>query len=87
MTDRKKMEEFARGLAKAAKSHDDWLIIISFGLNTLLEEQGFLFELIWEEAVRENTCRERPAREVAIVAHQIFNELRLKLVVCSDGGR
>lgn len=84
MTDRKQMEEFVSGLAKAAKSHDDWLVIMRFGLGTLLEEQGFLFELVWQEAMRENKRRSGPAEEVTIVAHQIFNELRLKLV-CRDG--
>jgi hypothetical protein len=80
MTEKKQMEEFARGLTKAAKNHDEWLVIVRFGLAELLEEQGFLFELVWHEAVRENTRRDRPAAEVSIVAHQIFNELRLKIV-------
>jgi hypothetical protein len=76
-------ENFIDALAKEAANHEHWLIIIKFGLPTLLNEQPFLAELIVREAERAAeifnrslvTGRHTGADHVG----QILGELGLKL--------
>lgn len=76
-----KQEKFVTDLTSAARTHDEWLVIVRYGLATLLEDQSFLFELIYREAVREHERRKVKPDDPAIVAHQIFNELGLRFTV------
>lgn len=73
-------ENFAISLTDEAKTHDQWLCIVRYGLKTLLEDQQLLIEIIVREADR---MRERAGlghRKTSDDARVIMQELGLKFV-------
>lgn len=72
-------ENFAVELAASAKTHDQWIGIVNFGLRTLLEEPGLLAEIIVTEAIREaeKDPHIKPADKVA----SILKELGLRITI------
>lgn len=68
-------ENFAINLTDSAKTHDDWLCIVRFGLKTLLEDQRLLIEVIVREAQRMHDRTGIEGRVVADEARVIMQEL------------
>jgi hypothetical protein len=81
-------ENFVIDLMVKTKSHDEWLVVVRFGLGSLLSNQGLLAEIIVNEAIREaaKISTHKASDEVA----KILGELGLKLTVTTptqQGGR
>lgn len=74
-------ENFAIALCDQSKSHDDWLCIVRFGLKTLLENPVLLVEIISREADAQLGRKAIPSRVLADEIREIFQELKLKLVL------
>jgi len=77
-----KREAFAIALTDAAKTHDEWLSIVKFGMPTLLRDQQLLMEIIVRRAeiVCEQNKKHAIHRVVADDARVILDELGLKFV-------
>jgi hypothetical protein len=73
-------EQFAVDLTDNAKTHEDWLAIVNFGMRQLLTDSGLLMELIVREATRWNKQRGMGGRVVADDAREILAQLGLRLV-------
>ena len=73
------MENFVINLTDAAKTHEEWLNIMRFGLKNLIELPLLLFECIIREASRDRTESKVNYRVIADDAVRILNELGLKL--------
>lgn len=71
-------ENFVIKLTDAAKSHEEWLSIVRFGLATLLENQLLLMECIVREACRERERSTLKTRVAADEARKIMEELGLR---------
>ena len=74
-------EDFIINLTKTAETHSEWLAIIRFGLQGLLEDSNFLTELIYFEAKRVNERDNLEARMISDDFVKIFMELNLSLVI------
>ena len=72
-------ENFAIQLTDAAKTHEEWLSIVRFGMATLLENQLLLMECIVREACRQKDRSPVKSRVVADEARQIMEELGLRI--------
>lgn len=74
---------FAVELTDAAKTHDEWLSIVRFGLPTLLKDPNLLMEIIVRRA--QILCDQNKVhvshRVVADDAAVILEELDLKFIV------
>jgi hypothetical protein len=74
-------ENFVHGLAKAYTNHLDWLVLIRYGLKTLLDNQPFLMELIALEAERLAVEGGREHLKPSDCMRTILEELGLRLVI------
>jgi len=70
-------ERFATNLAANTKTHDEWLLVVKFGLGTLLQNQGTLAEILAAEAARESAKNNEPPH---YEMHRMMRELGLKFV-------
>ena len=70
-------ERFATNLAASTKTHDEWLSVVKFGLQTLLENQGTLAEIIAVEAAREAVKNDYPPH---FEMHRMMRELGLRFI-------
>jgi hypothetical protein len=77
-------ENFAIQLTDAAKTHEEWLSIVCFGMATLLENQLLLMECIVREASRQNERSKVKSRVVADEARQIMEELGLRICMSNS---
>lgn len=77
-------EIFVIQLTDAAKSYEEWLSIMRFGLNTLLENQLLLMECILREATRQNERSKIKTRVVVAEARQIMEELGLRFCMSNE---
>jgi hypothetical protein len=50
--DKSELEEFAIELTDKCPTHKEWLMVMNFGMGTLVKNQLFLIELIFKEAER-----------------------------------
>lgn len=75
---------FVKNLMAACNSHDQWLVIMRFGLGSLLEDQSLLMECISAEAKaicdRSNAAEGSEPRFPWEVVGPIMQELGLKVV-------
>lgn len=71
------LENFAVQLTDKAKTHDEWLAIVRFGLGTLLDNQSVLAEIITREAQR--CAASVPNGETSEHVASILAQLGLKL--------
>jgi hypothetical protein len=75
-------DNFAIELTDAAKTYDEWLSIVRFGLPTLIKDQNLLMEVIVRRA--QILCDENKIhvghRVVADDAAVILEELNLKFI-------
>lgn len=72
-------ENFVIDLTTAAKTHEEWLSIVRFGMSQLIENQPLLAEVICREA---GAMAVRDPRETVVAGDfiaQILLELKLKL--------
>ena len=60
-TDNLVQRNFIINLAQQTQSHADWLLVIRFGIKSLLAQQDLLDELLLQEAARELDKQGRPA--------------------------
>jgi hypothetical protein len=70
-------ERFATNLAANTKNHDEWLSVVRFGLDTLLENQGTLAEILAAEAARESAKNDDPRH---FEMHRMMRELGLRFI-------
>ncbi len=77
-----KQRQFAKWLAEQARDHAEWGVVMRFGMETLLQDQPFLFQLITAEMFRELTRAGVPADADAQIAklRDLLAELHLRLV-------
>lgn len=78
-------EDFAFKLTDSATCHNEWLVVVRFGLPTLLADQKLLAEIIAREAERE-AVRHNADRVTGLVAASeqvgpILARLGLKLTL------
>lgn len=75
-------EKLATQLCNSTKTHEEWLSVMRFGMNTLLGDQLVLIDCIFTEAKREKERADKPRnqQEVPAIAWEIFGELELKVV-------
>lgn len=76
-------ENFAIELTDKTDTHQQWLAVMSFGMDTLLKDPSLMMELIAREAERECGRHNIGSRVVADDARHILTELNLRFVVCS----
>jgi len=79
MSDDKTDENFAIQLTSQTQNHDEWLAVVRYGLNTLLEDPPLLIEIVVREAQRQLELGGDEGRVVAQQARTIFQELRLRI--------
>lgn len=74
--------EIATQLCNSTKTHEEWLSVVRFGMNTLLGDQLVLIDCIFTEAAREKERNDKPRnkQDVPAIAWEIFEELELKIV-------
>ncbi len=79
-------EHLATQLCNSTKTHEEWLSVIRFGINTLLADQLVLIDCIFSEATREKERNDKPRnqQEVPVIAWEIFEELKLKITNGDD---
>lgn len=75
-------EPIALQLCRQTKTHEEWLTVMRFGMNTLLDDQLVLIDCIFQEAQREYDRKDKPrnSQDVQTIAWEIFEELELKIV-------
>ena len=73
----------AKQLCNSTKTHEEWLSVMRFGLNTLLGDQLVLIDCIFTEAMREKTRGDKPrnTQELPTIVWEILDELKLKLTL------
>ncbi len=72
-------ETFAIDLTDYCKTQEEWLCVVRFGLNQLLENQPLLIEIITRRA-----CRMKEDAKLGVpadYARQIFEELGLRFTL------
>lgn len=79
-------EQLATQLCNSTKTHEEWLSVMRFGMNTLLGDQLVLIDCIFTEAKREKERADKPRnqQEVPVIAWEIFGELELKITNGED---
>jgi hypothetical protein len=78
------MDNFVTALADQTPTHKDWLVLVRFGLGTLLENQPLFAEVIVREATR---IAEQDIRATVVAGDfiaSILRDLNLKLVVMEE---
>lgn len=76
------MAEFANELIDHTHNHEHWVMMVKYGLKTLLDNQELLIELITREATIQEARfdgKHDPARDAGYYARGIFAELGLTL--------
>jgi hypothetical protein len=71
------VEAFGEQLANNCDTHEQWIIVVRFGLETFLKNQPMFFEVIWREAIRQLQRRQIDG-DLAVQARLIFQELGLR---------
>ena len=71
-------EQFAIDLTDNSRTHDDFLLLVRFGMKTLLEHQTVLIEIIFREAERELKRKNLAGRTISDEGRKIFDELGLR---------
>ena len=76
-------EQMAKQLCNSTKTHEEWLSVMRFGLNTLLGDQLVLIDCIFTEAQREYDRKDKPrnTQELPTIVWEILDELKLKLTL------
>lgn len=76
-------DAFAIHLTNQTKTHKEWLSVMRFGMNTLLEDEITLIECVVTEAMREKTRGDKPrnTQELPTIVWEILDELKLKLTL------
>ena len=74
-------EQFVIELSDKTTNHEQWLLVVRFGIHHLMENQPLLMEVIVREAQRECAKSQRPNRVPADDARVILDELGLRLVL------
>lgn len=79
-------EQMAKQLCNSTKTHEEWLSVMRFGLNTLLGDQLVLIDCIFTEAQREYDRKDKPrnTQDMQTIAWEIFEELELKITNGED---
>ncbi len=76
-------DAFAIQLTNQTKTHEEWLSVMRFGMNTLLEDEITLIECVVTEAMREKARGDKPSntQELPTIVWEILDELKLKLTL------
>lgn len=79
-------EQLATKLCNSTETHEEWLSVMRFGMNTLLGDPLVLIDCIFTEAKREKERNDKPRnqQEVPAIAWEIFEELELKITNGED---
>lgn len=72
------LREFVKSLTVNAKYYSEWLPLVQFGLNTLLENQRLFIEILLIEADRDTPTNDA---EKAARLLQIMKDLNLQFTV------
>ena len=78
-----KAKNYITGLIAQTITHEEWEIVVRFGLQTLLENPVMLIEIVFEEAKSELARRAQPRDEpgnVLVEVVKILTDLNLKIV-------
>lgn len=78
-------EQFVVDLMDGTETHEQWLSVVRFGLNNLLDNQALLIEVVSREAAR---VAERDTRTTVVASDfiaDIFAELGLRFVPVTTG--
>ena len=73
-------DNFAIQVTDGARSHDEWIAVVCFGLPTLLADPPLLVEIIARRAIVEHAAGNNPGRVVADDVRRLFAELGLRIV-------
>jgi len=71
--------EFIKSLTEAAKTHEDFLTIVRYGLQQLLADQQLLLKVIFADAARE-VGRSGGELSMSAAAAHTFEELGLRIL-------
>jgi hypothetical protein len=76
MTDQQ--QKFISDIDKQCQSHEDWLVLVRYAMDTLLKDQDVLIELLAREAVRQ-AGRSRAAGHLRVEElRTVMGELELR---------
>lgn len=64
-------------LCEMAQNHDEWVEIMHFGMESLLEDREILIQCIFDEATRQKTRGNND--DIAGIIADIFEELELTI--------
>jgi hypothetical protein len=81
LTEAQRDDKFVLDLADACHNHADWLVLVRFGMSTLLQNQPLLIRLIILEAEREAANKENTHPSRMKEVERIMGELQLRMVV------
>lgn len=70
-------DAFVINLTDRARDHADWISIVKFGIEGLVESPGLLVEIITRRAQLEVSENPKPGRCVAGEVRRLFGELSL----------
>jgi hypothetical protein len=74
-------QKFISQIDEQCQSHEDWLALMHYAMNTLLNDQDVLIELVTREAVRQ-AGRSREAGHLRVKELQaVMRELGLKFTL------
>jgi hypothetical protein len=74
-----KQKKFVFDMDRQCAEHDDWLVLVRFGMPTLLKDQEVLLELIYREARRQSERDKVDVFRPAEYMQKLFEELGLHI--------